>query len=360
MKISWSRCVGLLGVITAVAAGCSEDSDGSNPGTDPDASGSSGGSTTSGVLPGDGDNVLPEQPVTSEPPPATGGSPGLDAGVGGAGGSAGSGAAGAAQAGAGGAPADGAAGAGGEGIAGAAGAGTGGSAGAPGDCALKAWWRAEGNAQDETGQFHGTLMNNAQFVAGQIGQAFRFDGTSAHVRVEHNEALNPQGSFTIEAWARTTNTSGTGVILSNYDCGLHCPGNSSYPAIFFAVLEGHPALSVRGQTQPLQEFRGPTLVADGQFHHLVGVRDVENMQLRVYVDGRLDAATELDPLAATPFVSQDDGEADPVLIGAKFQGMKTDLVQVFPGSIDEVALYFRALSDTEVAARYASPEVKCP
>ena len=43
------------------------------------------------------------------------------------------------------------------------------------------WWAGEGNANDIRGDNNGTLVNGATFAAGEVEQAFSFDGTWAVV-----------------------------------------------------------------------------------------------------------------------------------------------------------------------------------
>ena len=38
-----------------------------------------------------------------------------------------------------------------------------------------AWWRGEGNANDQTGLYNGTLIGSAGFAPGMVGPAFSFN-----------------------------------------------------------------------------------------------------------------------------------------------------------------------------------------
>src|SRR5262249_42289067 len=49
---------------------------------------------------------------------------------------------------------------------------------------LVSWWRAENSTNDSAGANHGILQNGATFTpAGEVGQAFSFDGVDDYVRV---------------------------------------------------------------------------------------------------------------------------------------------------------------------------------
>lgn len=67
---------------------------------------------------------------------------------------------------------------------------------------LVAWWRAEGNANDSVGTNNGTAVGGVVYTNGEVGQAFRLDGTSGYVHVPASGSLNvgTNGGFTIEGW----------------------------------------------------------------------------------------------------------------------------------------------------------------
>jgi hypothetical protein len=86
-----------------------------------------------------------------------------------------------------------------------------------------------------------------------------------------------------------------------------------------------------------QEILGGPPIADGVFHHLVFIRDVEGSRLAMYVDGTEVKDDPLDPAAAGALVNQ-DGEADPLTIGAIITGGLTTPEDLFDGAIDDVRL----------------------
>ena len=48
---------------------------------------------------------------------------------------------------------------------------------------LVGWWRGEGAASDSAGTNNGVLEGGVAFAAGEVGQAFSFNGTNADVRI---------------------------------------------------------------------------------------------------------------------------------------------------------------------------------
>ena len=67
---------------------------------------------------------------------------------------------------------------------------------------LVGWWRGEGAASDSAGTNNGVLEGGVAFAAGEVGQAFSFNGTNADVRVPASASLNVglADGFTIETW----------------------------------------------------------------------------------------------------------------------------------------------------------------
>src|SRR5262249_36646236 len=69
---------------------------------------------------------------------------------------------------------------------------------------LVGWWRAEGNALDQSGINNGAAEGEVGFDGGKVGQAFSFNGTNAAVRMPASASLNvgPGDGFTIEGWIK--------------------------------------------------------------------------------------------------------------------------------------------------------------
>jgi len=69
---------------------------------------------------------------------------------------------------------------------------------------LAGWWPGDGNANDIAGANNGALQGGATAtLAGEVGQAFNFDGTNSFVQIPDSPALRPT-NLTIEAWVRFT------------------------------------------------------------------------------------------------------------------------------------------------------------
>ena len=229
---------------------------------------------------------------------------------------------------------------------------------------LISWWPGDGNADDLVDRNSGTLQNGATFASGFVtsgnDQAFSFDGTGSYVLVPHNANLNVQ-SHSIEAWIRTPDFTPPISFLTILSKTTPAPFKISFGLFvrgFHPKPEDFPPGSLVGAlTQPennILESNGAANVTDGHFHHVAVTYDAPTGVLRVYVDGKLDGQTELDP-GTLP-----NTHNLPASIGADLSVDGGNPDTFFNGLIDELALYKRALSALEIKAIFdAGSAGKC-
>ena len=174
-------------------------------------------------------------------------------------------------------------------------------------------------------------FSNPGWVVGYFG---------SHVDVAYNAALNPNGPFTVEFWAKPNSAPPD---LFSPVCALDATQNngSSREGYLFYIDGPGSRWQFRmggpngyGNNSAI----GGTFTA-GAWHHIVGVYDGSSMFL--YVNGA-QAATV--PVAAGSFVPNG---TQPFRIGATTIPNRT-----FDGSIDEVAFYGSALSAATVKAHF--------
>lgn len=190
-------------------------------------------------------------------------------------------------------------------------------------------------AEDAAGRDHdGTLKNGPTRAAGKHGGALRFDGANDFVDVGDVLDMKAGQDFTVSAWINTTN-----VVPNNGDSqrivSKQAPGGSLY--FLRLKTDGRPSFGVRSGYTNGGEQLGRGSVADGRWHLVTGMR--KGATISLYVDGALHGS-----MTAT---SSDLSNAARLLIGAY-----TPTEQHFRGSIDDVRIYTRALSGSEVAELY--------
>jgi hypothetical protein len=218
---------------------------------------------------------------------------------------------------------------------------------------MVAWWPGDGNANDIVGSNHGTLMNGATFAAGKVGQAFSLDGVDDGISILKSSNLNMgAGDFSIDAWVKFTQT-GSSFIFLNY-AGVPYYGlqiNDNRAGVIF-----RPGVAITvGANDPYVAADGTTSLNDGQWHHLVGVRS--GATALIYVDGVLEGSATNALVLSVEGGSVNTGGCQYARIGATNTDTghctSQSVIQGhFPGLIDEVEIFNRALSAVEIQAIY--------
>jgi len=177
----------------------------------------------------------------------------------------------------------------------------------------------------KTGTISGGVTLNQPGALSDGSKAMTFDGTTGKIVT----AVNVTAPLTcsIEAWIKCANVDDTNfrVIVTNRDL-------TPEAAIFVAVSENK--VYVYCAPSALISNRS---VTDGQWHHVVFVSDGTSGW--VYIDGVLDNTNLALPRGVV---------SHPVGIG---YDIKTD-GYYFPGSLDDIAFYPRALSAAEILTHY--------
>ncbi len=201
------------------------------------------------------------------------------------------------------------------------------------------------SAYDRSGSNgNGVLTNGPTVTPGKVGQSLQFDGVNDYVSIPNSTALNPT-YMSVSAWIKTSATGIYQQIIAKDQCRANC--TTSFNRVWqFRVSSANKAEFIpfnTNSTPTWQLITGSTTVTDGQWHHLVGTWD--GTTVRLYVDGVSDAT----PAAFSGSLAS--GKTNPVFIGADDLA-DTGTQDYFRGAIDEVRLYNRALSASEVWELY--------
>jgi hypothetical protein len=203
------------------------------------------------------------------------------------------------------------------------------------------WWPGAGNANDIVGNNSGTLQNGVGFPPGKVGQGFGFDGVDDYVVIPDSANLSVAGALSIEAWIRPAQVT-DGTILAKYDFSQ--PAGASYwfgtrssGKLEFAVYNT-PASYLGVDSQ------GAVLSAN-QWQHVAATFSPVTQTTKVYLNGQ-----ELPVVyIGTANVTTIPDNAVPVTLGAYVSGAAQSF---FAGQIDEVTLYNRELTASEIQAIY--------
>lgn len=187
-------------------------------------------------------------------------------------------------------------------------------------------------------QNNGTLVGNAQFVAGKVNQALSFNGSTSYIATG-SDVAGFTNSLTLAAWINTTNASRTEAIFSNFNAA-----GSGAGYILGTTSQGNLAVRIGGADISAYPnlVTDPTIINDGAWHHVVATISFELQTIQFYVDGK--------PTSTTAVSLLPNGSG-----GATLQvGVNpwADYGDYFTGAIEGIQVYNRALDASEVGTVY--------
>jgi predicted ribosomally synthesized peptide with SipW-like signal peptide len=199
----------------------------------------------------------------------------------------------------------------------------------------------EGNSPtvlDRSGsELDGTISGDVTFTGGQVGNAASF-GAGDRIAVAHDGELTDLTDFTATAWFRSTADDRADQVVFGIKKGYEIVFDSagqrvSDDSVWWAVDNGTGDWAVNPT--------GAGPLAVGEWHHVALVQDTAADEVRVYVNGSLVAT---------------DGGTGPVngTTGDLGLGVRGDGFGQFVGDVDDVRIYARAFSTSEVQSLYDS------
>jgi PKD repeat protein len=217
----------------------------------------------------------------------------------------------------------------------------------PAPSGMVAWWPGDGNSQDISGINNGIPQNGATFTIGKVGQSFSFDGTNDHIRIPDSNRLDFDTTLTIDAWIRPTSIPNSfPTILAKWD--VTAVNQRSYSFTLDPSRKVVFRVSPNGREPGFPANLLGSIISNGavplnDWTHVVGMYD--GQFLKIYINGTLDKQVNYNQGI---FVGTDD-VAIGAVVGGAAQGQH---IAPFAGLIDEVSLYNRALTGSEIQAIY--------
>ncbi|MEA3430104.1 MAG: LamG domain-containing protein, partial [Nanoarchaeota archaeon] len=207
---------------------------------------------------------------------------------------------------------------------------------------LVGYWKFNEDSTDSSGNGNdGTIAGDVANATGKLNGAYSFDGTGDYVSIADDNSLDLT-DLAIAAWVKvgSSNTGWRALIVKDnvnevgtrklFDLKTSQDGNNGVPR--FTIWDGSDVLLVNADSS----------INDDQWHHLVAVRDAGS-NLYIYIDGILNNSASDTSSGAIDSSTQ-------TTIGAVHNTAYD--AQHMIGTVDEVAIFNRVLSATEIQTIY--------
>lgn len=219
---------------------------------------------------------------------------------------------------------------------------------------LISWWTGDGYASDNAGTNTGQILNHVRFVDGMVGKAFAFDGTDDAVRVPNSPSFSITGDFTIDVWVFPTVDVLHASIINKWGDTPTLYQRSFALGVGIGGTVEFPLSDTTHQLDP--EFHRyntvPGVIAFYSWNHIAAVFDHAAGTRRIYVNGKKVGERTDPPFTLSP-------SSTDIAIGAWLPTPGT-IANVFPGLIDELDIFNRALSAQEITALFTAGKAgKC-
>jgi hypothetical protein len=216
---------------------------------------------------------------------------------------------------------------------------------------LVGYWPFCGNANDDSGNGNNGTVNGATLTTDRFGNtnsAYDFNGTTNYISVMNNSSLNPS-SITISGWissnANAQNTSG-GVrsIVTKWNQTPNCGGDGENFNVQLSVFNSTNviAFATSQNSQIANALKSSTdVIGLNTWKHFVFTHDPSSGQ-KLYINGVLISSNNtLGVLCAT---------TNNLYFGA--DKLNAALWRYFNGKIDDIGIWNRALTPSEVTQLY--------
>ncbi len=202
---------------------------------------------------------------------------------------------------------------------------------------LSAWWPGEGSGVDLVGGWHGALVGDTTFAAGEVGEAFSFDGSGDYVEVaDADAAVLGSDPFTVAFWMNST-TTGSGVYLLGKS---HPDGGQGWD-----IRLHLGQIMVVGVNGWAVNITSAAVIEADQWFHLAVASDGANVTL--YIDGEVAGSCPRQAISTA---------SNPLRFGWTTNYGGT----AHSGELDEIQFFDRALSAAEIQVlRQSAPGGSC-
>ena len=199
---------------------------------------------------------------------------------------------------------------------------------------LVAYFPMDGNTNDESilglnGQANNVQLTNG--IGGITNTAYLFNGVNSYINCGTNHR-NISDIAVVSFWCKTTATAYQHMVCK-YDWTVD-------RGFFVGIVNGNVKLDGRNNSGSYTATLSESIINDGQWHHIITA--IHGNVWKIWIDCVLEATSI--SYSQNPNLSNDE----PLTIGNYYMGGANGDHVEFSGSIDNVRIYNRELSDAEM------------
>ncbi len=188
----------------------------------------------------------------------------------------------------------------------------------------------------------GTLSSGVAWTTGKVGNAVSFNGTAGDITVTDAPSLDFTGSFTLAGWVNPATVSGTQTVMIKE--------TTSGCAYFLQIVNGQIDSGFNNGTGCIEHVTTTANLVAGNWYYITVVLDHSNNVYNTYLNGSL-----LTSVAETGVPVPNN---QTLLLGRS--GYSAGNFERLNGVLDEVRIYSRALSATEIQQAYSASSGPTP
>lgn len=204
---------------------------------------------------------------------------------------------------------------------------------------MVAFFPFNGNSIDESGNGHdGSINGNASMTPDRFmneSKAFTFPDQSSNISLANSSDLNFEGGFTLNAWVKYKNT--YSVVVGKHVCGVV---NGFVMGIDY---DGQMQLWLANSNW--STVRTNYSFVENQWYMIAASYDAATSVAKIYVNGQINGSGN---------VTYNNFSSYPITIGEVYQNNCQPANM--SGSVDEVKIFSRPLSESEILHEYYSSQ----
>ena len=209
---------------------------------------------------------------------------------------------------------------------------------------LLAYYTADNTPNDALGTYNGTLVNGATYATGIINNAFSLDGVNDYVDVGNNFDFNVNNTFSFNFWIDRTTGSAFSTLFSKIDSS-----SKGYYIRLDNNINGKIQLIMADDVTNYSIYTTTNQLANLNTHMITISYDGLNTSAScvIYVDGALVASSR--SIFGTGASLTTNINNAKIGVNSLSGG-----IQYYKGILDEISIYNRVITSTEVTELYNS------